>query len=161
MHYGAGNSISKRLVNRRIRFARLSEQSCPCVYSCGGQKLTEIPDTRDSLLVRVRDPSDQEAWEQFAGIYRPVAYRLARARGMQDADAEELAQSVLMKIARAIPSWESTSPQGRFRHWLRRVAKNAVINALSRRPKDQALGGSEMLNLLDEQCVGGPGARQN
>lgn len=60
--------------------------------------MTEIPETRHSLLVRVRDPRDHEAWDQFARIYRPVAYRLARAHGLQDADAEELAQSVLMAI---------------------------------------------------------------
>ncbi len=103
--------------------------------------MTDIPDTRQSLLVRIRDADDQDAWEQFAAIYRPVAYRLARAHGLQDADAEELAQSVLISISKAIAEWEPVSPQVRFRHWLRRVAKNAIFNALSRRPKDQAVGG--------------------
>jgi hypothetical protein len=45
----------------------------------------EVPETRDSLLVRVKDPADSEAWEQFARIYRPVVYRLACGRGLQDA----------------------------------------------------------------------------
>ena len=48
--------------------------------------LTEFPETRDTLLVRVRSPENQEAWDQFVLIYRPVIYRLARYRGLQDAD---------------------------------------------------------------------------
>ncbi len=111
--------------------------------------MTEIPETRDSLIIRVRDPRDQEAWEQFACIYRPVAYRLARAQGLQDADAEELAQTVLLAIAKAIPTWEPASPEVGFRHWLRRVAKNAILNALSRRPQDRGVGGSVAQALLD------------
>jgi hypothetical protein len=35
--------------------------------------VNEVPETRDSLLVRVADPQDRDAWEQFARIYRPVA----------------------------------------------------------------------------------------
>lgn len=122
------------------------------------ERLTEIPDTRDSLLVRVRDPGDQEAWEQFAAIYRPVAYRLARAHGLQDADAEELAQSVLIAMAKAIANWEPVTPQVRFRHWLRRVAKNAILNALSRRPQDQAVGGGVVDILLVADTAPSPEA---
>ena len=104
--------------------------------------MSEIPDTRDSLLVRVRDRHDRDAWDQFAAIYRPVVYRLARTRGMQDADAQDLTQKVLVSIAGAIGDWERTDQNTRFRHWLRKVAKHAVLNALSRKPKDLAGGGT-------------------
>jgi len=57
--------------------------------------LEDVPDTRDSLLIRVADPSDQSAWEQFARIYRPVVYNVERMRGLQDADAQDVAQQVL------------------------------------------------------------------
>ena len=40
--------------------------------------LTEFPETRESLLVQVRSPANREAWDQFAMLYRPVIYRLAR-----------------------------------------------------------------------------------
>lgn len=118
------------------------------------ETLADIPETRDSLLLRVKDPRDREAWEEFSRIYRPVAYRLARARGMQDADAEELAQQVLVAVSKAIASWERESPDVRFRHWLLRVAKNAVVNALTRRPKDRAQGGNLAIELHDLEAVG-------
>lgn len=113
--------------------------------------MSEIPETRDSLLVRVKNPADSAAWEQFAQIYRPVVYRLARGRGLQDADAQDLAQKVLISVAAAIPNWKRTSPNARFHHWLRRVAKNEVLKTLSRKPKDQASGGTTATKLLRGQ----------
>lgn len=111
----------------------------------------EVPETRDSLLIRIRNPQDRDAWDQFARIYRPVVYRLTRLRGLQDADAEDLAQNVLMAVAKAIPDWQRSDPNTLFRHWLRRVAKNAIVNALSRQPKDRAGGGTTAMELLKMQ----------
>jgi RNA polymerase sigma factor (sigma-70 family) len=110
--------------------------------------VTEFPETRDSLLVQARSPANREAWDQFALIYRPVIYRLARQRGLQDADAQDLAQQVLMAVASAIGSFEKSSEEARFRHWLRRVARNAIINALSRMPRDRPAGGTSAQELL-------------
>ena len=113
--------------------------------------MTEFPETRSTLLAQVRSPDNREAWEQFVMLYRPVIYRLARKRGMQDADAQDLAQDVLMRVAGAIDRWERTDPTTRFRHWLRRVAKNAIFTALTRSPKDAAAGGTDIQKLLSEQ----------
>lgn len=110
--------------------------------------MANMPDTRDSLIVQVQDPANREAWEQFTAIYRPVIFRLARTRGMQDADADDLAQQVLLAVARAIPDWQSNKQQSRFRHWLHRITKNAILNALTRGPKDPAVGGSGFMNLI-------------
>jgi len=113
--------------------------------------MTEYPETRDSLLVQVRDPHNAQAWEQFARIYRPVIFRLARRRGLQDADAHDLSQQVLMSVASAIGRWESNGESVRFRHWLRRATRNAIVNALSRSPRDRAVGGSSVQELLDRE----------
>lgn len=110
--------------------------------------MSEFPETRDSLLVRVQDPANRDAWELFASIYRPVIVRIAVARGLQHADAQDLSQQVLMAVAGAVSDWEKRNESTRFRHWLSRVTKNAILNALMRRPKDQAVGGSSAENLL-------------
>lgn len=110
--------------------------------------MSEFPETRDSLLVQVQDPANRDAWEQFARIYRPVIVRIAMARGLQHADAQDLSQQVLMAVASAIGGWEKRDESTRFRHWLSRVTKNAILNALVRRPKDQAVGGSSFEELL-------------
>ncbi|MGI9473170.1 MAG: RNA polymerase sigma factor [Rubripirellula sp.] len=112
--------------------------------------MTAEPETRESLLVRVKDAGNREAWEQFSQIYRPVVYRMARARGLQDADAQDLTQRVLFAVSQSLPDWERNPGGGKFRHWLRRVAKNAVLNALSRPPRDRAGGGTTAIELLQQ-----------
>ena len=112
--------------------------------------MTNFPETRDSLIAQIRNPADQEAWEQFVQIYRPVVKRIAIKRGLQPADAQDLSQQVLISVAGAIGRYQKSSESVRFRHWLRRVARNAIINAITRQPADVATGGSAVLDLLDD-----------
>lgn len=112
--------------------------------------MTEFPETHSEVLVRIQSPEDREAWETFASLYRPVIYRMARRHGLQDADAQDLVQRVLVAVAGSISRWEKRKGI-RFRHWLRRVTKNAVSNALSRRPKDVGGGGTDVQDLLNNQ----------
>jgi len=113
--------------------------------------MAEFPETRNSLLARIQRPYDEEAWSEFVAIYRPVVYRLARQRGLQDADAEDLSQRVVIAVRRAIGRWDADPAKGRFRSWLTRIARNAILNALTRRPADVGAGGTAAYDLLEEQ----------
>lgn len=113
---------------------------------------SQFPETEASLLLQLQAGGNHEAWQEFVSIYRPIIYRLARQRGLQDADAQDLAQQVLLSISRSIAQWQKSNESVRFRHWLRRVAKNAICNALTRQPRDRAAGGTSVQNLLAEQA---------
>lgn len=110
--------------------------------------MTEFPETRLSLILGVRSPENREAWEEFVLLYRPLIYRMGRRRGLQDADAQDVTQVILARVAGAIEHYESR-PEIRFRHWLRRVARNAILTALTRQPKDLGAGGTDALDLLN------------
>jgi RNA polymerase sigma-70 factor, ECF subfamily len=110
------------------------------------------PETRHSLLLRLRDRDDQEAWDQFSKLYRPVVYRMAIAFGMQSADAEDLAQQVLAAILHSIERFEPDRTKARFRTWLRTVARRSIINVLTRRVVDAAEGGSSAMMRLTEEA---------
>ncbi len=56
--------------------------------------MTLTPSTRASLLLRLRDSQDHEAWVEFVSLYEPVTYRLLRRHGLQDADAREVMQEL-------------------------------------------------------------------
>ena len=43
--------------------------------------MAETPQTRPSLLVRLRDPRDQEAWRTFLDLYAPLIYGFGRKEG--------------------------------------------------------------------------------
>ena len=113
--------------------------------------MTLFPKTRGSLLVALKSDEDRAAWDQFVALYRPVFYRMARRRGLQDADAQDLVQQVLMRITGAIEDFEHR-PDVRFRHWLRRIANNAIATTLTRTPRDAAVGGTQS-SLPDELCA--------
>lgn len=113
---------------------------------------SQFPETHASLLLQLQAEGNHEAWLEFVSIYRPIIYRLARRRGLQDADSQDLAQQVLISTSLSIEHWQKNDESVRFRHWLRRVAKNAICNALTRRPKDCASGGTSVQNFLKEQA---------
>ena len=88
--------------------------------------------TNERLLLRIADPMDREAWDEFSSIYRSLIYRVGRRLGLQDADAQDLVQEVLQKVAATISDWESGQPSGSFRRWLQTVARNAAVDAIRR-----------------------------
>jgi RNA polymerase sigma-70 factor (ECF subfamily) len=116
--------------------------------------MAEFPPTRASLLVRLRDPQDQDAWGQFVDLYAPLVYAYARKQGLQDADAADLSQDVLAVVARAVGQLEYDPRRGAFRNWLFTVVRRKLSN-WRRARKNRPHGGEDgaALNLLGQQPV--------
>jgi RNA polymerase sigma-70 factor (ECF subfamily) len=112
--------------------------------------MTDSPATRQSLVVRLRDPRDGPAWEEFVAVYGPLIERLARAKGLQPADAADLAQEVFRAVAGAIDRYDPDPARGSFRGWLFRIARNVMINLMeARRVRPVATGDSNVRELLE------------
>lgn len=106
--------------------------------------MAEPPLTRVTLLTRLRDGRDGDAWREFFDLYGPVVYRFARNRGLQDADAADLMQDVLRSVARNAPRMEYDPKRGTFRGWLYTVTRNKIYNFLSaQRHRPRASGDSD------------------
>ncbi len=81
--------------------------------------------TSTTLLVRLQQaPSDQAAWAEFVARYGPRIEGWCRRWGLQEADAQDVAQTVLLKLLRAIQTFRY-DPQQKFRAWLKTVTHNA------------------------------------
>jgi len=115
-----------------------------------GHRMAKIPDTRQTLLRRVKNADDGAAWAEFVAIYRPAVLRFAMRRGLQSADAEDVAQRVFVSVARAMVDWRADDAAGSFRAWLLQVTRNAVLNVLARPPKTPAAGGTSALRKLNQ-----------
>ncbi|MEO1525983.1 MAG: sigma-70 family RNA polymerase sigma factor [Planctomycetota bacterium] len=102
----------------------------------------EVP-TRHSLILRLPSAEDTQAWEQFCSIYEPLIHRFARRQGLQDADARELVQDVLISVAKSVKDWRADPSKGRFRAWLFRIARNRLIDHVRKRRPDRASGLTE------------------
>ena len=114
--------------------------------------MEDSPVTRASLLLRIRDGQDKEAWRQFVEIYASLIYGFARKRGLQDADAADLMQDVLRSIASAVGRLDYDPRRGSFRSWLYTVTRNKLYSFLDgQRRHPRGSGDSGAQQLLEEQ----------
>ena len=99
-----------------------------------------LPTTRVLLLGRLRrTPSDQAGWDEFVERYGRHIYRWCRRWKLQDADAEDLTQIILMKLSQELREF-AYDPSRSFRGWLKTVAFHAWRDFEDRRRRAQAAG---------------------
>jgi RNA polymerase sigma factor (sigma-70 family) len=92
--------------------------------------------TRITLLLRLRrDPADERTWAEFVEIYGDKVLGWCRAWGLQDADARDVTQDVLARLAVRMRDF-SYDPERSFRAWLETVARHAwgAFETARRRP---------------------------
>src|SRR5260370_37527548 len=91
--------------------------------------------TNPSLLGRLRrDPTDQVAWGEFVDRYGRKIYAWCRQWNLQDADAEDATQTVLVRLAQRLGTF-AYDPARSFRGWLRTLTQHAWSDFLKRRER--------------------------
>jgi RNA polymerase sigma-70 factor (ECF subfamily) len=102
--------------------------------------------TRMTLLQRARDPNDSLAWDEFVGYYQGFLLAVLRRMRVSVNDQDDLIQNVLIKIWKAFPNYEYDDQQAKFRTWLGRVVRNAVIDLVRSEKKHlKSKGNDELL----------------
>ena len=115
--------------------------------------MAEPPSTSPSLIVRLRNSGDADAWRHFVRVYAPLIHGMARRRGLQDADAADLTQEVLRGVHARIGALEYDPGRGSFRGWLFTIARRKLATFLMhrrRRPGNSESGGLDDVPAPDE-----------
>jgi RNA polymerase sigma-70 factor (ECF subfamily) len=91
--------------------------------------------TSATLLGRLRqDATDQEAWGAFVARYSPRIYSWCRHWKLQEADAQDVTQNVLVTLAQKMSSF-AYDPARSFRGWLRTITEHALSDFLASRQR--------------------------
>jgi len=107
-----------------------------------------LPTTRVTLLTRLRqDPSDQAGWDKFVEHYGRHIYRWCRQWKLQDADAEDVTQDILVKLIEKLRAF-TYDPSRSFRSWLKTVTHHAWRDFADSRHAQPAAGDSQVQELM-------------
>ena len=113
--------------------------------------MTDAPTTHASLLARLSDARDGDAWARFVDLYAPPIYAFARRQGLQDADAADLTQDVLRNVSGAFRRGGLDARLGSFRSWLFTVVRNRLRDVMtSPKRRERGAGDTGMLERLGE-----------
>jgi len=108
--------------------------------------------TSSTLIERIRNPSDEEAWERFARFYQPLILRFARGYGCDPHMCRDVAQETLVDLLTIMPRFAYDRERGRFRAFLYQVVRRRAKSAFRQRRQQTPPGESD-----SEAAVADPG----
>ncbi len=110
-----------------------------------------MPATSPSLLERLHDRADDQAWQRLLSIYEPWLRGWLSRHNLQPADVEDVLQEVLLVVSNKLPQFVHTGQPGAFRAWLRLILTNQVRDFLRGRRSREARVAVEPLSDWLEQ----------
>ena len=109
--------------------------------------MSHQPVTQPTLLLQIRDATDEAAWSRFVKIYTPLVFGYCRQRGLQEADASDVSQEVMRTVAMKIGRFDYSSKKGSFRGWLLGVTRNKLFKYFTKLQKQPT--GTDRSTILD------------
>ena len=123
------------------------------------EKNDPLLNTRRSLVERLGNPDDQASWRTFFDAYGELLYRVARAAGLTDTEAQEAVQETVITVARNIGGLRYDPAAGSFKGWLLQTARWRIADQFRLRqrrdrweasvPSEPPDGGGPRTALID------------
>ncbi len=82
--------------------------------------------TRITLLAKLKNPDNHNAWLEFEKTYRSFILSLIIRMGINQEDAKDISQAVLTKVWQKIENFEYNQNKGKFHNWLAAMTRNTV-----------------------------------
>ena len=92
--------------------------------------------TRSSVLRAVADTGNDAAWRRLFDLYAGFVFSLARAKGLNDEDADDMVQVVFADLARNLPAFKYDRAKGKFRSYLVGLVHWRVMDRLKSGRRD-------------------------
>jgi len=108
------------------------------------------PSTQMTLLSRLREPGDNNVWEEFSEIYAPLIYGYCRYRQLQHADALDVSQNALVALRCGLHNYDPA--KGKFRGWFCQI----IWAEIARFRRKQFQGGQAVGGDFELELAAGP-----
>jgi RNA polymerase sigma-70 factor (ECF subfamily) len=102
--------------------------------------------TSGSLLFRLRDTGDQQAWEQFYARYAPMIWGWCHQWFPRD--AEDMVQEVMRLLVRRLRDFEY-QPGKTFRGYLKTVTHNLMADLKEKERLRRAVAGGDLIEDVE------------
>lgn len=102
--------------------------------------------TSESLIRRLQNPRDEDAWNRCVEIYTPMIVRWTNSVGLPKSEADDVTQNIMLKLHREMQNGFKYDPTRSFRAWLCAVSRNTARNYLRDAGKHQL---AELVDAVD------------
>lgn len=85
-----------------------------------------MDNTSLSLLSRLRGSDETESWTRLVDLYTPLIRNWLRRYDVQESDAEDLTQEVLLAVSKDLTEFEHGGGQGAFRGRIKTILVNRL-----------------------------------
>jgi RNA polymerase sigma factor (sigma-70 family) len=112
----------------------------------------EFLPTRQSLLSRLRNASDDQGWREFFETYWRLIYSFAVRKGLNDQEAQEVVQETCIAVAKTMPDFRYDPKKCSFKSWLRHLAEKKIADQFRRRARAGAMvsaNDTEFIRLVE------------
>ncbi|MBV8265165.1 MAG: sigma-70 family RNA polymerase sigma factor [Planctomycetaceae bacterium] len=111
--------------------------------------------TNATLLEILRErPLDKAAWDRFVDRYGPRIYGWCRAWHLQEQDACDVTQDVLLKLVVRMKAFDY-DPARSFRGWLKVLTRHAWVDFLEHRKRAGQVGGDSQVQAMLQTVAAG------
>ena len=90
----------------------------------------DLPQTRRTLLSRLRGQGDEDSWQEFFDNYWKLVYSVSLRAGLKDDEAQEVVQDTFISLAKSIGNFDYDRSKCTFRTWLCRIVQRRISNFL-------------------------------
>ncbi|MBX7106708.1 MAG: sigma-70 family RNA polymerase sigma factor [Gemmataceae bacterium] len=80
-----------------------------------------------TLIERVRQADDREAWHRLVQLYAPLLMTWAGKAGLQPTDAADLVQDIFVTLLKELPAFRYDANRS-FRGWLKTLTMNRLTD---------------------------------
>ncbi len=107
--------------------------------------------TRESLLSRLRDWSDDASWEDFFQTYWRLIYNTALKAGLSDAEAQDAVQETVVAVSKAIREFKYDPKVGSFKQWLLNQTHWRITDQFRKRRPEEIRDLAELEDDIQEE----------